>query len=114
MASIKKLRICDRHGLRDELDKRNIGGPEFGAKQIMEELAKQTKGFLNDFRREMNLQKDQMRDPVVDGEEYDGCFDVDFGEEDDGISGSKQKAAPASAQANRSKRRKVVVLDWQT
>src|SRR6056300_1151109 len=108
MASIKKLRICDRHGLRDELDKRNIGGPEFGVKQIMEELVEQTKGFLNDFRREMNLQKDQTRDPIVDDEEYDGCFDVDFGEEDDSFSGSKRKAAPASAQATPSKRRRKV------
>ena len=46
-----------RQSMRDELDSRNIGGPEFGAKQIMEDIAEQTKEMIDDFRKEMSTQK---------------------------------------------------------
>jgi len=112
-----------RHALSDELDKRNIGGPEFGAKRIMEDLAEQTKDMIDDFRKELSDMKGG-RNAVVNDDDFDELFTGDFGEDDASATpegspkrqtGESLKRSLATTSQNiPSKRRKVAVLDWQT
>jgi hypothetical protein len=88
-----------RQVMKDELDSRNIGGPDFGAKRIVEQMVEQTAEMIDDFRTELKTQK-VSRDAIADEDDFygTGTGNADFGD----------------AQSNPSKKKKVSVLDWQT
>ena len=102
-----------RQAMKEELDKRNVGGAAFGAQQAIEDL-------IADFRNEFDVTKAGGKYNVLDDDEEDDLFSGDFGDdrseerERRRIESPKRTAAPSAVETGGGKRRKVAVLDWNS
>ena len=119
-----------RQSIKEELDNRNMGGPEYTAREIMKELMAETKEMIsevaNDLRKEM-LDSRESSTPSTHDEDDDnvstGFEDSRSGDEvHDGISANQSPARQNGSQKRKKslhtspsrKKRKVAVLNLES